>query len=56
MTWVDDTVVSNYTEEPNAVRPENMAGRLLSHGTIALQGHDPASRVLYRTIAVKALP
>lgn len=56
MTWVNDKVISDYTEEPNAVRPENMAGRLISHGTFAIQGHDPASRVLYRTIAVKVLP
>ncbi len=56
MTWVNDKVISDYTEEPHAVRPENMAGRLISHGTFALQGHDPASRVLYRTIAVKMLP
>ena len=56
MTWVNDKVISDYTEEPHAIRPENMAGRLISHGTFAIQGHDPASRVLYRTIAVKALP
>ena len=56
MTWVNDKVISDYTEEPHAVRPENMAGRLISHGTFAIQGHDPASRVLYRTIAVKVLP
>jgi len=56
MTWVNDKVVSDYTEEEKPARPENMAGRLISHGTFALQGHDPASRVLYRTIAVKVLP
>jgi len=55
-TWVNDKVISDYTEEANAVRPANMAGRLVSNGTFAIQGHDPASRVLYRTIAVKVLP
>jgi len=56
MTWVNDKVISDYTEEANPVRPPDMTGRLISHGTIALQGHDPRSRVIYRTIAVKALP
>ena len=56
MTWVNNLLISDYTEEPNAARSADMAGRLISHGTFALQGHDPASRVLYRTIAVKVLP
>jgi hypothetical protein len=33
-----------------------MKGRLISHGTFALQGHDPGSKVLYRKIMVKVLP
>jgi hypothetical protein len=55
-TWVNEKVISDYTEEPNPVRPADMTGRLLSRGTFALQGHDPKSRVLYHTIAVKVLP
>lgn len=56
MTWVNDKVISDYTEEANPVRPPDMPGRLISHGTFALQGHDPKSRVLYHTVAVKVLP
>lgn len=56
VTWVNDKVISDYIEEPNPVRPTEMAGRLISRGTFAIQGHDPASRVLYRSIAVKVLP
>ncbi len=31
-------------------------GRVLSHGTIALQGHDPNSTVHYKNIRIKPLP
>ena len=33
-----------------------MAGRVLSSGTFALQGHDPKSKVYYKNILVKVLP
>jgi hypothetical protein len=32
------------------------SGRVLSHGTIALQGHDPNSTVHYKNIRIKPLP
>jgi 3-keto-disaccharide hydrolase len=32
------------------------AGRVLGHGTIALQGHDPNSTVYYKNIRIKPLP
>lgn len=34
----------------------NMPGRKLSHGTFALQGHDPGSTVYFKNIQVKPLP
>ena len=44
-------------EEPEGVeREESMAGRVLSSGTFALQGHDPGSTVMYRNIRVRPLP
>jgi hypothetical protein len=52
---VNDKVVVDYTEPSNAERPADMAGRKLSSGTFALQGHDPGSKVLYRKIMVKVL-
>jgi Domain of Unknown Function (DUF1080). len=55
-TWVNDRQIADYVEEQNPVRPDDMKGRLLSRGTIALQGHDPESRVLFRSIAVRPLP
>ncbi len=32
-----------------------MPGRVLSHGTFALQGHDPKSIVHYKNLRVKPL-
>jgi hypothetical protein len=55
-TFVNGKQVVDYTEEPNAQRPANMKGRLISHGTFAIQGHDPDSKVMYRNIKVRVLP
>lgn len=51
---VDEDVVVNYTEPENTVR-EDRAGRLLSSGTIALQGHDPESKVYFKNIRIRSL-
>jgi hypothetical protein len=50
-----DTTV-DYTEPEKPERAPDMAGRLLSSGTIALQAHDPGSTVRYRKIRIKPLP
>ncbi len=55
-TFVNDRPISSYTEEEHPERPAAMAGRLIDHGTIAIQGHDPESRVLYRNIKIRPLP
>ena len=48
---VDGKTVVDYTE------PEGTTGdRRLSHGTFALQGHDPGSKVYFKNIRVKVLP
>ncbi len=44
---INDKVINEYTEGEN--------GRLLG-GTIALQGHDPKSKVFYKEVMVKILP
>ena len=46
---VNDREVVDYTE------PADSATRLTG-GTIALQGHDPQSRVLYRSVRIRPLP
>lgn len=53
---VNGKVTVDYTEPENPERPEGMAKRLISSGTIALQGHDPGSKVMYKDIMVKVLP
>jgi hypothetical protein len=55
-TFVNGKQIVDYTEEPNAERPESMKGRLISNGTFAIQGHDPESKVMYRNIKVRVLP
>jgi len=48
---VDGKTVVDYTE------PEGKTGdRRLTHGTFALQGHDPGSKVCFKNIRVKVLP
>ena len=53
---VNDKVVVDYSEPENVQRPPEMAGRLISSGTFALQGHDPNSKVYFKNIRVKILP
>ena len=53
---INNKTVVEYTEPDNAERPKDMAGRKLSSGTFALQGHDPKSKVLFKDIMVKVLP
>ena len=45
-----------WTEPTKAAPPGKMTGRVLSSGTIALQGHDPRSTVCYKNIRIKPLP
>lgn len=44
---INDKVINEYTEGEN--------GRL-STGTVALQGHDPKSKVFYKDVMIKPLP
>lgn len=53
---VNGKTLIDYTEPENPERPKEMAGRLISSGTFALQGHDPKSKVYYKNIMVKPLP
>jgi hypothetical protein len=53
---VNGKTTVDYTEPANPKRPDSWEQRVLSHGLIALQAHDPDSTVLYRKIRVKVLP
>ena len=45
-----------WTQTPDWNGGREGPGRVLSHGTIALQGHDPKSTVAYKNIRIKPLP
>ena len=52
---INDKVINDYTE-PDSVSNAANSQKKLSSGTIALQGHDPKSKVFFKDIMVRALP
>lgn len=52
---INDKTVVDYTEPDDVARDSGMAGRKLSSGTVALQGHDPKSVVYFKDIMVRPL-
>lgn len=56
ITMVNDRIVVDYAEPDNVKRPKAFAGRLISSGTFALQGHDPGSKVFFKGLKVRLLP
>jgi len=56
MVKVNDHVVVDYVQPDQPMRLEQYKGRVLSHGTFAIQCHDPDSKVYFRDIQVKTLP
>lgn len=55
-TFVNGKQIVDFVEPTPPAPPANMAGRFLTHGTFAIQGHDPASKVMYKNIKVRVLP
>lgn len=55
-TFVNGKQIIDFTEPTPAAPPPKMDGRKIANGTIAIQGHDPESRVLYRNIKLRVLP
>jgi len=53
---VNDKVINEYTEDPGATRTSGNERKRLSRGTVALQGHDPKSKVYYKDIEIRVLP
>jgi hypothetical protein len=53
---IDGKTTTDWTEPEGWKPPEGMAGRKISHGTFALQGHDPKSVVYFKKIMVRPLP
>jgi hypothetical protein len=52
----DGETMVDYTEPENPERPRDMAGRVLSSGTFALQAYDPESKVYFKDLKVRPLP
>ena len=51
---VNDKVINEYME-PDSIS-QGTSGKKLSMGTIALQGHDPKSKIFFKDIMVRVLP
>ena len=55
ITKVNDKVVVDYIEPDNESQGRG-AGKRVSNGSFALQGHDPGSQIHYKSVRVKPLP
>jgi hypothetical protein len=53
---IDGRLIVDYTEPDDPIRAEPGAGKVLSHGTFALQGSGEGNVVYFRNIRVKPLP
>jgi histidinol phosphatase-like PHP family hydrolase len=53
---VNDAILVDYLQPAEPARKPERAGRVLSRGTIALQGHDAKSVAAFRRVAVRLLP
>jgi hypothetical protein len=54
-TYINDELITDYTEPENTFRAPDKPGRYLSSGTFAFQCHDPGSTVYFKNIKVKPL-
>lgn len=52
---INDKTVVEYTEPDGIENTQGRKEKRLTSGTIALQGHDPASKVYYKQVLVKPL-
>jgi len=51
--WINDLKTVDYVEPDKPHRSSGRSGRVLSHGTIALEAHDPSSRVSFRSLKLR---
>jgi hypothetical protein len=54
-TRVNEMLVVDYVEPEQPFQADTKFGRVLNHGTFALQGHDPGSTTHFRNIRVRPL-
>ncbi|MBM3837798.1 MAG: DUF1080 domain-containing protein [Verrucomicrobia bacterium] len=55
-TKVNGKTIVDYTEPDAPETGQRASARRISSGTFALQGHDPGSKIYYKSILVKPLP
>src|SRR4051812_10360396 len=55
VTKVNGKTITDWTEPEPAAPPKANPGRFIASGTFAIQGHDPGSKVMYKSIEVKPL-
>ena len=53
---INDMLVVDYVEPDQPFQADPKFQRVLNHGTLALQGHDPGSTTYFRNIRVRPLP
>lgn len=53
---INDKIINEYTEPDSLSRAVSTPQRRLSSGTVALQGHDPKSKVFYKDVMLRVLP
>jgi len=56
VTKVNDRIIVEWTQPDGFVPPKGHPGRIIDHGTFALQGHDPKSETHFKNIFVHELP
>jgi 3-keto-disaccharide hydrolase len=56
VTKVNGKVIIDWTQPDDFTSPKGHPSRIISHGTFAIQGHDPGSKIYYKSIEVKPLP
>jgi hypothetical protein len=56
ITKINDIVVTDWTQPDDFVPPRGHSGRIIDHGTFALQGHNLGSVIFFKDIMVKPLP
>lgn len=52
---INDRTVVNYNEPDSVAQKIAVGGKRLSSGTVALQGHDPASKVYFKDVLIRPL-
>ena len=52
---INGKTTTEWTQPEGWKPPDNHPGRVLGSGTIAIQGHDPGSKVFYRSLKIKPL-